>query len=76
MLIMLATVSLISEFGLTNPVVTFRLTLGVLESGLSYNLHIVWTPVLLMAFAWLRMFPKLIGKSMAIKILKPESLES
>ena len=76
MLIVLATLSLISGFGLTNPAVTFKLTLGILERSRSYNLHIVWTPVLLMVFAWLHTFPKLILESRAIKIRKPQLLEA
>ena len=76
MLIVLASLSLISGFGLTNPAVTFKLTLGVLERSLSYNLHIVWTPVLLMVFAWLHTFPKLVLESRAIKMRRPQLLEA
>jgi hypothetical protein len=76
MLIVIASLSLISGFGLTNPAVTFRMTFGLLKRGLSYNLHIVWTPVLLMVFAWLHTFPKLIMESRAIKMCKPQFLEA
>jgi len=75
MLIALATLSLISGFGLTNPAVTFKLTLGILERSLAYNLHIVWTPLLLLVFAWLHTFPKLVLESRAIKMRRPQLLE-
>jgi len=76
MLIVIASLSLISGFGLTNPTVTFRLTSGLLERSLSYNLHIVWTPALLMVFAWLHVFPRLAMESMTIKMRKPQFLEA
>ena len=76
MLIVTASLSLISGFGLTNPAVTFKLTFGILKRSLSYNLHIVWTPVLLMVFAWLHTFPKLVMESRAIKMRKPQFLEA
>ena len=74
-LIVIAFLSLISGFGLTNPVVTYRLTLGLLERGLSYNLHIVWTPLLLLVFTWLHVFPRLAIESKRIKMHRPELLE-
>ncbi len=67
--------SLISGFGLHNPVVTYRLTFGLVERGLSYDLHIVWTPLLMMVFAWLHVFPRLVIESRRIKIGVPEVLE-
>lgn len=67
--------SLISGFGLHNPVVTFRLTFGQLERGFSYDLHIVWTPLLFMIFAWLHVFPKLVIESRRIKMRRPALLE-
>ena len=74
-LIVIAFLSLISGFGLTNPVVTYRLTLGLLERGLSYNLHIVWTPLLLLVFTWLHVFPRLVIESKRVKMRRPELLE-
>jgi len=70
-----ALLSLISGFGLTNPVATYRLTLGLLERGLSYNLHILWTPLLLLVFTWLHVFPRLIIESKRVKMRRPEILE-
>jgi cytochrome b subunit of formate dehydrogenase len=75
-LIVIAFLSLISGFGLTNPVVAFRLTSGLLERGLSYNLHIVWTPLLFMVFTWLHVFPRLVMESKGIKTRRPELLEA
>ena len=74
-LIAVALLSLISGFGLTNPVVTYRLTLGLLERGLSYNLHILWTPLLLLVFTWLHVFPRLIIESKRVHMRRPEILE-
>lgn len=76
MLILIASLSLISGFGLTNPTVTFKMTFGALERSLAYSLHIVWTPVLLMVFAWLHTFPRLILGSRAVRMRKPQVLEA
>lgn len=74
-LLVVAFLSLISGFGLHNPVVTYRLTFGLVERGLSYDLHIVWTPLLLMVFTWLHVFPKLVIEGRRIKMSRPELLE-
>lgn len=68
--------SLISGFGLHNPVVTYRLTFGLMERAFSYDLHIVWTPLLFMVFTWLHVFPKLVIEARRIKVRRPEVLEA
>jgi hypothetical protein len=76
LLVVVALLSLISGFGLTNPIVTSRLTSGLLEGrSMSYNLHVVWTPLLLLAFSWLHVFPRLVIESRRIRMLRPELLE-
>lgn len=74
-LLVVSFLSLISGFGLHNPVVTHALTFGLMERGLSYDLHIVWTPLLLMVFSWLHVFPKLVIEARRIKMRRPELLE-
>jgi len=75
LLIVVAILSLISGFGVTNPAVTFRLTSGLLERGMSYNLHVVWTPLLFLALSWLHVFPRLVVESLRVKTRKPKLLE-
>jgi hypothetical protein len=76
LLIVVALLSLISGFGLTNPVVTSRLTFGFLEGrSMSYNLHVVWTPLLLLVFSWLHAFPRLVLESRRIQMRRPQLLE-
>jgi hypothetical protein len=76
LLVAVALVSLISGFGLTNPIVTSRLTLGLLGGrSMSYNLHVVWTPLLLLMFSWLHVFPRLVVESKRINMRRPELLE-
>ena len=76
LLIVVALLSLISGFGLTNPIVTSRLTFGLLEGrSMSYNLHVVWTPLLLLVFGWLHAFPRLVIESRRIRMPRPELLE-
>jgi cytochrome b subunit of formate dehydrogenase len=75
-LVVVGFLSLISGFGLTNPLVTFRLTFGLLDRSLSYELHVVWTPLLLLVFAWLHVFPRLVIESKRIRVRRPELLEA
>jgi hypothetical protein len=76
LLVAVALLSLISGFGLTNPIVTSRLTLGLLEGrSISYNLHVIWTPLLLLVFSWLHVFPRLVVESRRVHIRRPELLE-
>jgi len=74
-LLVVTFVSLISGFGLNNPLVTYRLTFGLMDRAFSYDLHIVWTPLLFMVFTWLHVFPKLVIESRRIKMRRPEVLE-
>ena len=71
-----AFLSLISGFGLTNPIATFRLTLGLMDRSLSYNLHVWWTPLPLLAFTWLHVFPRLVIEARRIRTRRQGLLEA